>query len=366
MNTLLSAPPTSFEDGRADDLFLDNVEGHGTDAEKTLAYRLPGLVLAQLCTPAPGIEQLVDVARRQANQLRQNSAVFGHGRYRSLAVIGASDHRTHLRESDAVRQDVLEDRILRLLSTEHYQPNSEHPLLHELVEFVYQATENTFDHARRSFDGELIKQVRTVAIERHQVGSGAGAVPIEDLVSTPGDSMSRYLGTLQARAARRGEDPEHLTLLAVTIADGGVGVAARMSNGFDVYDGALGDEFALVQQAVLPDGTTKPAGEPGRGAGLVKMMRATHRLRGRFELRTGRLALSRSYVDDHGTTPGDTDFRRRDSAAYQLEGSTQEHPLVAGTAVSVLFPMFDLGPNTKPSSKSRPDTARAHRSGVLV
>lgn len=363
VKTKYSAPDGSFGEGRATGLF-EHGEGKGTEAERTLAYRLPGLMLAQLCEPAPGLDELRPVAVWQEQYLREHQNIFGHGKYRALAVIGARDHRTHLRSADNDRQNTLEQRIVRMLSTEQFVPRSDNPRFQELVEFVYQATENTFDHARRDFNGELITQVRTVSMERHQVGTFAAHVPLAELAPDEGSALHRYLLALRARASKLQQDPERLSLLTFTVADGGVGIAAKMNGGMDVYDGDLDAEHDLVQRAMRPTGTTKPPSDLGRGLGLFKMMRATRRLNGLLEIRTGRLALSRTYIDPGGDITAD-DFRAPGTSALDLERSSEAHVLVAGTAVSVTFPAFNLRPrrsglrdrSANPGMSSRPRPA---------
>lgn len=356
--THLSVPASTFQDTSRKQLFVgeDSAKGvhldeGGTPAERTLAYKLPGLVLAQLCEAVDGTSQVDLVRELQAEAIARDGSLFGHGKYRALAVIGERDHRTQLRVREGDRQSILENKVLQLLGTASYHPSHGHPLMEELLEFVYQATENTFDHGRRDFSNQLIRQVRTVAVERHIIGSGAGAVEVDALFPEGSSPTRDYIERMRKRALARREDPERLRMLSVTVADGGVGIAARMHGGLDVYAGDLGHEFNLVQEAVLPEGTTKPIGQPGRGAGLVKMMRATHRLDGLFEIRSGRLALTRTYLDEDGSREPNLDFRHRHSSAFNVHGHDDEQVLLAGTVVSVLFPAFDLRPATPPARR---------------
>lgn len=347
VRTKLSFPAATFSDpARAEMLgagYPGASEGQGTPAEKTLAYRLPGLVLAQLCEPADASSTAAMVRERQVVSVGRNHHLFGHGTARAITVIGVNDHRTHLRANEQDRQRQLESRLLRMLGTATYHPARDTPLMEELLEFVYQATENTFDHGRRSFDGETIQQVRMAAFSRYLVGTGAGAVPLDRHFPDSTPHLRDYVQRVRKRVEAADADPERLRLWSFSVADGGVGIAAKMNNGFDIYERELGQEYKLVQEAVLPEGTTKILGQPGRGRGLVKMMRATHRLGGFFEIRTGRLSLWRSYLDPDGTTQENLDFQNRDSSAFDLWGEHDEHVATAGTVVSVIFPAFDLG-----------------------
>ncbi|WP_139263564.1 hypothetical protein [Geodermatophilus africanus] len=350
--TRLSFPTLTFKDGRGDKLFepasvvqrehrLELDEEPHTEAEKTLSSRLPGLILAQLCDADGDEGRLERIRWLQANLLAANRTIFGHGKDRVLAVLGASDDRVRLALLPDDRQKNLESLLLQLLGSPKYHPRGRIGKMEQLVEFVYQATENTFDHARLDFDGRRIRQVRFVSVERFQVGTGAGAVPIEKLAPVESSPLAQYLRRLELRTARTGGDASRMQLLSVTVADGGVGLAARMNNGFEAYGGDRHFEFKLVQEAVLPEGTTKPPGEPGRGAGLKKMMRACHRLDGLFEIRTGRLALHRTYLREDGTVQ-QQDFVGRDSSAFNLEGADDEVPMMAGTTTSLMFPNIDL------------------------
>ncbi len=353
VRTKLSLPPATFSDpSRMGLLTAAETEGDGTQAERTLAYRLPGLVLAQLCEPADATSAAGTVRDRQALTVASNQNLFGHGSARAIAVIGATDHRTHLRDPENVRQVKLENRVLRMLGTRVYHPaRNGHPLMEELLEFVYQATENTFDHGRKTLDGTVIEQVRMAAISRHNLGAGAGTVSLNKHFPNPSSVLRAYVERAQRRIAAAGNDPERLHLWSVSVADGGVGIAAKMHSGLDIYEGDLGYEYKLVQEAVLPEGTTKPLGEPGRGRGLVKMMRATDRLGGFFEIRTGRLSLWRSYLTEDGTSEAGLNFKNRHSSAFDLHGEDDPHVPVAGTVVSVLFPAFDLGLNARESPR---------------
>lgn len=350
VRTVLTYPSATFTDSaRVQQLMAAETETDGTPAERTLAYRPLGLILAQLCERTQDEPADTSIRELQAGAVTANGNLFGHGHERAIAVIGATDFRTKRRDSEKDRQSKLETRVLDLLGTSVYHPSRDgNPLMVELLEFVYQATENTFDHARRNLEGGVISQVRMVSLSRHKIGTGAGSVPLESHFPNPSSALRDYVERAQRRVAAEGKDPERLQLWSVSVADGGVGIAAKMHSGLDIYEGDLGHEYKLVQEAVLPEGTTKPLGEPGRGRGLVKMMRATHRLGGFFEIRSGRLALWRTYLEVDGRSEPNPNFKDRQSSAFNLHGENDEQIAVAGTVVSVLFPAFDLGPNASP------------------
>ncbi len=138
-----------------------------------------------------------------------------------------------------------------------------------------------------------------------------------------------------------------MRLWSFTIADGGVGVAARMQGSTGIYQQSLGKEAMLVQESVLPGVTTKPIGLPGRGSGFTKMMRATQRLGGLLEIRTGRLLFSRTYLTESGDKEGGLNFSDRNDDAYKLTGHEAEQVLTAGTVISILLPELDLS-GTRP------------------
>ena len=111
-----------------------------------------------------------------------------------------------------------------------------------------------------------------------------------------------------------------------------------MFGGFDIYQGALQTETDCLLKALVPSGTTKSPSEAGRGQGFRKMLRACFNLSGLVTVRTGRLKVSRTYRQQDGTREA-VDFNEGSSIAYLPQISDDKLPLVAGTSISMMFPI---------------------------
>jgi hypothetical protein len=332
-----SVPPITFSGRRARDAYRGGAKGTAT--EDALAHSLAGLLIGQLCDPSsPAAARVSSV---QKAYLESNRNVYGSGISRSLAVVNQDDRRLGLSQSRA-RHAVLENRLRRDLLTSIARDNlraSKSRWLSALTTFAFEATENTFDHARHDLEGNVIRSVRFLSVHRLDVGKRFRSP--EQLAPGPDTAMRRYLDTLRAldRAAGRDWDRGGAQLLEVTIGDGGVGIAARMASSLDVYGGPLQAEYMQIYLALLEAGTTKESGQVGRGQGFRKMLRACRDLDGLFLLRSGRLGLSRTYLHDDGPSP-QVDFT--DPSAFQLAGAEAERPLVAGTTISLTFPLASV------------------------
>lgn len=131
-------------------------------------------------------------------------------------------------------------------------------------------------------------------------------------------------------------------LVEITVADGGIGIPARMARTSDVYAGNHGDERRLFTRAMQPGASSKAGGEPGWGLGYRKMLRAAFHLRGIVVIRSGRVSMTKTYV---GSDVDAGDFNDATSAAFSFDMTDDGSPLIGGTAVSLLFP---LEPSAQP------------------
>ena len=207
----------------------------------------------------------------------------------------------------------------------------------ELKTFAFEATENTWDHGRLDFNTCPIRSLRFVRLRRIDIG--AKGFNIEDVAPGFEEVFQQYLEALTAA-----RDLPYLwsrdggRMVEVTVADGGVGIAARMAGSFEVFEGSIEDEANYLLAALLPGGTTKAAREPGRGQGFRKMLRACAKLSGLTIVRTGRLKVSRTYRQPDGTKEN-VDFDDASSSAYTPNVAASLLPLLAGTSVSLIFPV---------------------------
>jgi hypothetical protein len=277
----------------------------------------------------------------QRKELAERRNLYGWGDEVALAVAVDSETTGTPRRPPVDREATFHYRLRELLAPIGGKRASASTSVlrwfRHLQSFAFEASENTWDHGRIGFDGRPIRSVRFVKLRRIHVGRQGfdlhGAVPGFE------EAFGRYIEAL--RAARDlgdvGWDRSGGTLIEVTIADGGVGIAARMAGGLDVYEAQLAEETRHVLNALLPDKTTKPAGEVGRGQGFRKMLRACHQLSGLTIIRTGRLRLSRTYRQLDGLNE-DVDFNDARSRAYVPDSNEMPLPLLAGTSVSLIFP----------------------------
>ena len=114
-----------------------------------------------------------------------------------------------------------------------------------------------------------------------------------------------------------------------------------MAGGFAVFDRPLEEEAQYLLDALLPGGSTKGASAPGRGQGFRKMLRACLDLSGLIIVRTGRLRALKTYRRIDGSNES-IDFVNATSDTYVPEINESALPLLAGTSVSLIFPIVRL------------------------
>lgn len=153
--------------------------------------------------------------------------------------------------------------------------------------------------------------------------------------------MHRYVAHMKGRVQGTAQEQTE-RLVEITVADGGIGIPARMARTSDVYAGNHGDERRLFTRAMQPGASSKAGGEPGWGLGYRKMLRAAFHLRGIVVIRSGRVSMTKTYV---GSDVDAGDFNDATSAAFSFDMTDDGSPLIGGTAVSLLFP---LEPSAQP------------------
>jgi hypothetical protein len=347
IHTAAVVPPLTLAGDRAAYVFgerdaLIHADRSMTPTESTLASTVSGLVVGQLCAFDTDHGH---IAEQQRDALRRRSQVYGLGQEKALVFM------TEQRPS-AVSLPTFRDRetdfdgqlrqLVRGLNARHAEPRHGHRYrgagwLGHLKDFAFEATENSYDHGRLDLDRRPIPSLQFVKLRRVIVGRN-GFDPAT-LAPALGSALSEYLRRLAQHDERAGQPWQVSTvhLLELTVADGGIGVAACMAGDLGVYEQDLADEASYVMAALRPYGTSKPAGQVGRGQGFGKMLRACHRLRGLAMVRTGRLCLTRTYLDPTGSLMGG-DFVDQDGDDYRPEINGSPLPLLAGTSVSLLFP----------------------------
>lgn len=187
------------------------------------------------------------------------------------------------------------------------------PLMDHLCQFAFEAVQNTREHGSQKISGQLLEGVRFITLRKIDIANS----PDEMFGAVSEPALRSYLDRLFA-ALRKKTGVRYVVEL--TVADGGVGIAAKMAGSFSVYEGPLDDERSLFERALTPQGTSKSASVAGAGQGLDKMLKAAAALSGMIAFRTGRLHCHAS------------------SLATIPRWSTDQRLLTAGTAVSLVFP----------------------------
>ena len=341
IRTNVNVPPVTLIEQRAGNAFREPnlLEDTNpiTPTEKKLAGSVAGLVIGQLCKFDASHQ---DIPALQRKKLKEKRYIFGIGSESALAIPTDLIPSGVPRKSALDRQATFNNRLVELLVllgiSDEFRP-SVTDWFGNLRSFAFEAADNTRDHGCLDFEMNRIRSICFVRLRRIDVGSrGYDAKEI-----APGfeESFEEYIQCLSA-AEDLGErwGPNGGRLLEITIADGGVGISARMAGGFDIYQGTLQAELQCLLDALVPNGTTKSPSESGRGQGFRKMLRACSHLAGLVIVRTGRLKLWRTYRQLDGTQES-VDFEDKDSNAYRPEFSDTKLPLVAGTSISLIFPI---------------------------
>ena len=342
IETAAIVPPVTLTGDRAEVAFADpdpsKTMPHLTPTERKLAGSLAGLTIGQLCTFD---RQHHDISSLQRQTLLRRRHLFGWGDEIALAVLNEPREIGVPRQPPFVRQAAFNNRLQDLLRplgvTVSSAGSNTLRWFNELKTFAFEAIENTWDHGRLDFSMRPIRSLRFVRLRRIDIGERGF-----DLANVaPGfeESFDQYLSALRAAGSfSPNGNRKTARLVEVTIADGGVGIAARMAGSLDVFLQSTEEETRRLLDALLPDGTTKSPSEPGRGQGFRKMLLACYRLSGMTIVRTGRLKAIKTYLRQDGSRD-QADFGGQSPDAYEPDISGMPQPLLAGTSISLIFPV---------------------------
>jgi hypothetical protein len=337
---ILQVPDLTFSEERAERAFQPpdpkKLSEPLTPTERGLSGTLTGLIFGQLCDVQNESGRSVPVRELQLEYLAANNNLFGVGPERAIALVSHVGETVPRRRKSVERYHVLRPRLAELLEVlgRPLQPLRT-AWFGDLLDFAVEATENTTQHGRTDHSGDVINSIRFLTCSRHYL-TGPGASPRDRLASDALASVGNYLDCLDAYRERTNQKLD--ALLEVTVGDGGVGVAGRVTGNDDIYSGPFDEELRTLSWALRPGTTTAPPGESGRGEGFKKMLRACHKLHGVLVVRTGRLAMSKTYLDASGSSKS-FNFQEADSEAYNLGDGIEQAPLLAGTTLSLLFPL---------------------------
>jgi hypothetical protein len=339
----LAVPPNTLHEERADRAFA--APGHSvaavTPAEKTLASSIEGLILGQLCELIPTKSLNTERLRTlQLQELRLRKFLYGRGKSQSIAVPTRMDitDKTSTRE----RVNRVDTRVADLFT--HIDKVgvdiADRWWFGLISNFAFEATENTYRYGRYDLSGSLVPSVRLLTVTRHNVKQ-IQARTDEHSTGHHTRSLAVYLKRLERYYEIQRRELPVSKFVEVTVADGGVGIAAKMAGTLSIHrETDLGSELKFLQAGLEPGGTSRSPDAIGAGQGTKKILRQCHRLRGMFTLATGRVEISRTFLNDDGH-PGHHEFENTQDSAFDVEPFMQQCRLAAGTTWTLLFPVDD-------------------------
>jgi hypothetical protein len=188
------------------------------------------------------------------------------------------------------------------------------------AQFTFEVVQNTRDHGATHLHGERIDGVRFVVVR---------LLPLRTIAPRRrhADPVQDYCARLVQAKGLGPETPR--SALEITVADCGVGIPARITGQMEIYSKSISEERTALVRALVLRTTSKPATQTGAGYGLYSAMLATQDLRGLALVRTGRLLLYKDFLNNEHTAMSDW--------------AHDERPFVAGTSVSLFFPLFESG-----------------------
>ena len=298
-----------------------------------------GLILAQLSEAvfdATGADVTHVVRRAQAEALRKENGFVGYGKEVTAAIVDRFARPTVadlIRDADVSRFGV---RLWSLLTGRLGLDQRSAHVFQPLCDFAHEAMQNTRDHGATDLDERPLEGIRFIQLRR--INTSEEPLPsLHD--GGEGDVVAEYVRALETTLAESGADARHL--VEVTIADGGVGIPARMAGNVGIYRGDIDVERSLLHVAFSAGGSSKATSIAGRGLGLAKVLDATRRLRGLLVVRTGRLCLYRHFLKEPGGAAAARSTRalRANDPPELIDWQPHRAPrYMPGTAVSLLMP----------------------------
>lgn len=299
-------------------LRVDTTPREGTPLHRLLTDSLTGLLIGHYSSEflGPRATNLLDsFTADQDTALSAHGGFFSFNNELSFPIVDRPGR-------PQVSTLILEDRVARFAAdcagVLYGQLELESLIdrkLEYLTEFLFEALQNTRDHGAVDLQGRGIEGIRYLSLRKLD---RLAKTPVESSGSSVIDS---YLRSLLRDGGRGGRAR---FLFEATVADGGIGIPARMANSLGIYEGPHESELAQFRAALSPSGTSKPSTIVGAGLGLDKMLQATQELGGVALFRTGRI---RAHYSCFAPTPS---------------WSFDEYPRIGGTSVSILFPWSDI------------------------
>ena len=235
IETIANVPTVTLSGNRADAAFADphplQQRNPSTPTERRLAGSIAGLVIGQLCSFDEEHHRIPELQRKT---LARRRYLFGWGSELALAVPTEISPTGFPRRPAFEREAIFNNRLEDLLEPLGVSLKTARPStinwFHALKTFAFEASENTWDHGRVDFDALPIRSIRFVRLRRIDVGT----VGFDRKEAAPGfeEPFGDYIESLaKAEDLPVRWSRENGRLVEVTIADGGVGIAAKMAGG---------------------------------------------------------------------------------------------------------------------------------------
>lgn len=191
-----------------------------------------------------------------------------------------------------------------------------------IAEIVRELFDNTHKHARENQNGDILATnfrgviFNSVYVSPERLGK---------LITSVG-GRNMLLFSAEWRKWME-ENNKNLPVLDITVVDAGPGYARRWT-GKRKEDLSMADEVGAVIKCFVKNNST--SSNIADGSGLTHVLTDLRRLRGWFRLRTGTVAVSRSYFDGKGTL----DIKARD--VDRMENH------VEGVSFNIVIPLVDI------------------------
>jgi hypothetical protein len=325
-----SVPELTFSAGRTARATEESSDEPMTPTEGLLGDSVAGLTIALLCRPADD-----HAARARAHvldRLREHRGQWGRGfqssRIETQSVDGIRSSTwpsSRVASRDATSKQLIE--MAKSVIGRSAVENMGDRLSRWAVDFSFEAMQNARTHGRVGYRREALTSLRSLTLRRHNLEGR----PLSDVLGRSEGPFRDYADRVAHRNPKR--------ILELVVADGGIGIPGRMQKDPNIYTSFEDSEAQLVQEAMWPGWTTDPVRSLESGEGFRMILRASARLNGYFEIRTGRQEFSRHYLNKDGG-PAGADFGDGSptNPAYELERHPSR-PYVAGSILTLLFPI---------------------------
>lgn len=211
--------------------------------------------------------------------------------------------------------------------------------IRDIASFVYEAFQNTHEHAQTDMDGNRYLKSSRGVIFSFQSSS------LDRLSSSNIESraLTEYFQGIQLR--REHHSDAHFA--EVSVFDSGPGLAQSwLSHGDETIRNTLrlrpqlgsisvGVEYGAVMECLNKGKTTKDS--INRGNGLYRIMQVVKRNGGMIRMRTGRLSLMKSFLETSGEDLIPRDLMMEDISSGVIP--TQARPWADGCVITVLLPL---------------------------